>query len=326
MTKELKELIEDYKKTNWNSLLRENMGDYHLKEIKPHLDFIRNFFNELINNHYFESSYQSYEGILENCFRDFKDTKILLKDYRDGGQKQNVINKVVNCKNNIFQLLSPLLHLLTFQNDSNRDVNRPKEIVKYSKALKEIEQELKKVRQLQSQYAEQTTRAEASRYGDFFKKEAEKNKRLSKYIGGLFLIFSVVACWFTYCFLTLDANIEANSIVELFIKGNILNKVFIFSIIFLIISVIRREYLALRHQFTLNTHRHNALSSHKEILNSIKGTANQSDKEISNAVLLELTKSMFSPQDTGFIKDQKNTSSESKVVEISKSLFSNSKN
>ena len=92
----------------------------------------------------------------------------------------------------------------------------------------------------------------------------------------------------------------------------------------IVLSVIKREYLALRHQFTLNTHRHNALSSHKEILSSIKKTANESDREISNAVLLELTKAMFGSQDTGFIKDQKHTS-DSKVVEISKSIFSNSK-
>ena len=47
--------------------------------------------------------------------------------------------------------------------------------------------------------------------------------------------------------------------------------------------------------------------------------------EISNAVLLELTKSMFSPQDTGFVKNQKDSSSDNKVVEISKSLFTTSK-
>ena len=83
--------------------------------------------------------------------------------------------------------------------------------------------------------------------------------------------------------------------------------------------------MALKHQYTLNRHRHNALSSHKEILSSIEKTASESDKEISNAILLELTKSMFSPQKTGFIKDQKDTSSENRVVEISKSLFNTSK-
>ena len=62
----------------------------------------------------------------------------------------------------------------------------------------------------------------------------------------------------------------------------------------------------------------------KSLIDDYKETANESDREISNAVLLELTKAMFGSQDTGFIKDQKYTS-DSKVVEISKSLFSNSK-
>ena len=34
---------------------------------------------------------------------------------------------------------------------------------------------------------------------------------------------------------------------------------------------------------------------------------------------------MFSPQGTGFLKDQKNASSESRIIETSKSLFNNFK-
>ena len=36
-------------------------------------------------------------------------------------------------------------------------------------------------------------------------------------------------------------------------------------------------------------------------------------------MLLELTKAIFSPQDTGFVKNQKDTSSENRIIEISKS-------
>ena len=79
------------------------------------------------------------------------------------------------------------------------------------------------------------------------------------------------------------------------------------------------------YQYTLNKHRHNAINSHNELLDPILKTENESDKEISNAMLLELTKAIFSPQDTGFVKDQKNNSSENKIIEISKSLFNTSK-
>ena len=328
MNKELHNLIEDYKKTDWNSLLRKNMGDYHLKELKPHLDFIRNFFNELISDLHFESSYQPYTVLLNQCFNRFRLIKESIKAYRDGGQKQRIIDQVINYKQEVFQNLGPLFNMLKIQTEYHPDrcTDHPEKVVgKYNRSIKEIEQELKKLRQLQSHYSEQTVRVEASRYGDFFKKEAEQNKKSSWFFGVLFFGLSLLAGWFAYCFLRFDQEIEADTFAELLIKGDVINKVFIFSVTLFVISLIRREYLALRHQFTLNTHRHNALSSHKEILSSIEKTASESDKEISNAVLLELTKSMFSPQDTGFVKNQAAVSSGNRIVEISKSLFSDPK-
>ena len=165
---------------------------------------------------------------------------------------------------------------------------------------------------------------ESEFYGDHFKKQADKNRKLSLWFGIGGFVFSIAAAWFSYCFLRFDQNIVASSFTELLIKGDVINKVFIFSIMLIIISILKREYLALRHQFTLNTHRQNSLNSHKEILHSIQKTATGSDKEISNAVLLELTKSMFSSEDTGFVRNSSN-SSDSRVVEISKSLFKNNK-
>ena len=48
MNEQLKQYIESYKKTDWKVLLQENHGDYHLKEIKPHLDVIKNFIDDLL--------------------------------------------------------------------------------------------------------------------------------------------------------------------------------------------------------------------------------------------------------------------------------------
>lgn len=328
MNEDLKNFIKDYKKTNWDALLRENMGDYHLKELKPHLEFIKKFFDDLLDHPYFGLSYQKYERTLSRYLYEFYRIKTEIEQYKDGALKQQVIGQVVAYKHKVIENLKPVFDILQIQMKYHSDENTsdPEGIVKrYSRATREVEQELKKLNRMRSELSEQTVRQEASRYGDFFKKEAEDNKRKSCWFGASLLALSVGACLLAYKFLKFDHNIEVDSIFDLIIKGDVINKVFIFSIIFLIISVIKREYLALRHQMTVNKHRHNALSSHKEILNSIHKTANESDKEISNAVLLELTKSMFSPQETGYVKDQKGSSSSS-VVEVSKSMFKNSNN
>ena len=323
MDEQLKKDIEDYKKTDWKALLREDKGDHHLKEIKPHLDFIKSFLDTILESLYFESSYLPYLINLQTSFSSFRELETQIKQHTDDNRRQGIIGQVIQCKNSIFESLIPLSNMLRIQaeSDPNRHDDDPKKIVEeYKKAIKGLEQELKKSKQIQSQYAEQVIKEEAERYGDFFKKEYESNKRWSWMFGFLFLVFSAVSCFFAYCFLQFDHKIEAEDLVELIIKGDVFNKIFILSIILLVISVIKREYLALRHQFTLNKHRHNAISSHKEILSSIKDTKNESDKEISNAILLELTKSMFSSQETGYVKDQKDSSG-SKVVEVSRSVF-----
>ena len=45
---------------------------------------------------------------------------------------------------------------------------------------------------------------------------------------------------------------------------------------------------------------------------------------MANTILLELTKAMFNPQDTGFVKNQKSSSVGDRVIEISKPIFKTS--
>ena len=343
MNEQLKNLIEDYKKTNWGLLLRKDMGDYHLKEIKPYLDFIKNCIDSIVNSSHLGVLLQSqnYQNLLQNMLQQFQNIREQIIQYKNANQNQQIITAVILFKTYIVETCQSLLIALRLQEEYKPDKSSDKpmekkylpshikldtELKKYmSTAKEEMDQELKKIRQLQSQLSEQTVRAEASRYGDFFKDEAKENKKLSWWYGGGLLFFSLLTCGFAYFFLTFDQNTMVNSFPEFLIKGNVINRIFIFSILILIMSVIRREYLALRHQFTLNTHRHNALSSHKEILQSILKTASESDKELSNAILLELTRAMFSPQDSGFVKNQTTSSFGNRIVEIPKSLFNNSK-
>jgi len=328
MNEQLKELIDEYKKTDWKNLLREDLGDHSLKEIKPTLNFIKNLIDPLVENS--DRFPLKQQNQLRNLIEQFLQHKYSIENHGDTGRNENIINNIIQFKDRILEECHHLYGILEIQErygpGKSLEKKLKEEVRKYQLAMEEIEKEIKKIQQVQkNQHAEQTIRAEVKHYGDFFKKEWESNEELSVIYIKVLLIFSFIACLFAYFFLKFDLSITANSFFELIIKGDFINKVFIFSIIIFIINLFKKEYLALRHQFTLNKHRYNALSSHKEILSSIKETANESDKEISNAVLLELTKAMFDPQDTGFVKDQKSNSSENRIVEISRSLFNKPK-
>ncbi len=324
--------IDEYKKTKWEKLLRPDLGEYHLGELKPHLDVIKNAIDDVIKNK--DEIPNELIHQLEQILNDFNNHKQIIEDHRDTSQNENIISQIIQFKNILFEMYRHIFLALEFQKKyssdkkseiSDRDIQQSKEVVQqYKKATKEIEEEVEKLKKAQSELSERTVRAEAKRYGEFFKNEAKCNKILSRRFGIALVIFSIVVCLIAWNFLLFDPEMVVNNIPELIIKGNLINKIFIFSVIFIIISVLKNEYLAQRHQYILNQHRHNALDSHKEILNAIKETENESEKEIANAILLELTKAMFSPQDTGFMKNSKNPS-QSQVIEVSKSLLSTPK-
>ena len=333
MDEALKSLINNYKETNWHSLLREDLGNFNLKEIKPYLDFIKNFMDKCIEG----SDALSYnqKDILRDLLARFEAVKERITNHGDINQNQEIVNLVISFRDTILddhRVMGLTLALESHKKYSNGKIlEQPEvEVKKYRaiiKALeKDLERDIKKAQKVQSEYAEQTIREEASRYGNFFKIESENNRSLSCIYRWVLFSLSFVFCLFAYFALEAHQDIAVENFYELIMKGNIIGKFFILSILFLLITIVSREYLALRHQLTLNQHRHNALSSHKEILNSIQETGNQSDKEISNAILLELTKAMFAIQDTGFIKHQKDSFHENKVVEISKPFFNSNKN
>lgn len=71
-----------------------------------------------------------------------------------------------------------------------------------------------------------------------------------------------------------------------------------------------RNYSASRHNFVVNRHRQNALSSFETF---VKGT---SDPQTKDAVLLHATQSIFVPQDSGFVKTDGSAQPGSQIVEI----------
>lgn len=71
-----------------------------------------------------------------------------------------------------------------------------------------------------------------------------------------------------------------------------------------------RNFAASRHNFVVNRHRQNALSSFETF---VKGAT---DPQTKDAVLLQATQSIFSPQNSGFVKDERDANPGSHIVEV----------
>jgi ElaB/YqjD/DUF883 family membrane-anchored ribosome-binding protein len=80
----------------------------------------------------------------------------------------------------------------------------------------------------------------------------------------------------------------------------------------LIFSVVwaSKNYSAARHNEVVNRHRRNSLGSFETLVKSA------SDLQTKNAVLIQATQSIFSPQATGFVKNDGEDASSTKVLEV----------
>ncbi len=71
-----------------------------------------------------------------------------------------------------------------------------------------------------------------------------------------------------------------------------------------------RQYTSSKHNETLNRHRQNALRTFETFVSAAD------DKETKDAVLLEATRAVFTPQSSGFLRSGRDTDSPSTMVEV----------
>ena len=93
-----------------------------------------------------------------------------------------------------------------------------------------------------------------------------------------------------------------------------INKVLIVSCLFFGLSVAIKNYRWSRHNQTVNKHRQNAISTFEAYLESFKP-----DEQTRNAMLMEVSRTIFGSQSTGFV-DKDNEDSPTQIFEIFKPL------
>ena len=322
----LQKAILKYSKIDWRALLREDLGEHHLKELELHLDSIKYGIDDMIyglTKTNYKMQFENYQQILIDLFTEFLEITNTIKEYQPIPDATHERSKIIRI---VMKFRASVWHncILIFRELKDLNISSNKLHADDLDTTKATE-ELKQAREAISQHAAKFSVERAvTLSGEFFKKEADDNKKEFENYQKYLFVFAFLACAVAVGFFNFNDNIEVKNIPELLIKGNILNKIFIFTILLLLVSVLKTNLLSLKHQYSLNKHRQNALDSHKTILNAIQKTKDESDSKIANAILLELTKAVFLPQETGFIKNQKGSSSGNQIVDISRSILKDS--
>lgn len=150
-----------------------------------------------------------------------------------------------------------------------------------------------------------------AKYAGIFKEEADAHKEKARSwliatacLAGLTLIVAVISISY-YIKVIKDMNTAQSIQIGL-------AKLAILAVLYFGIVWSGRVYKAQQHNCVVNQHRHNALSTFETFVNATE------DKETKNAVLIQTTKAIFSPQHSGFTAHEKELSPSPQASEIFK--------
>jgi len=177
-------------------------------------------------------------------------------------------------------------------------------------AKEESEKKLKELNDIIENAKSFATKAGVSKHSSVFKSESEyhetESKKWLKYTRNILISIAIVAIGLAFLGLYFKENAE---IVQFTIT-----KIVVLTALFYGLSLTNRNYKAHKHNAIMNKHRQNALSTFETF-----SSAASADDQTKNAVLIETTHSIFANQQTGYLKTEGDSDSNSKIIEIIKS-------
>ena len=318
---------EEYKKIDWNKLLRKDLGEYSLEITKPNLNRIKSIFDEVLHYPNLDQLSDQFKNQIQlqiNLFVQFANQ--VINSFKNTSDRQNWINNIKNKEFEVYQQLSTVYRYIK-DFDPGRDEKLKDVIKKSEERIKKLNEDLSKAETLLHEAQNKTVQGELVDYGNFFGNEAKKNDLVAKLNQKLMLGSIVLTAVLSIVFLqgvkfiSSDGLTFFENILQTINAQNILIKFVLLSLGGYLIAYFSKVHSAEKNLYNLNIQRQNALESHKQILDSVIATESENEKEIRNAILLELTKAIFANHETGYLKHiGHNPAPSSQIVEITKSM------
>lgn len=354
------DILDQYKSINWKSLLRDDLWESgKLDEIEPSLDRIKSVFEKVISYQSTLEQVPNYERSFENVIQDFLNVcnNEILSNYSDVTQRQNKLTRIRQLEESLIGQLNPILTYMQFVDPDNK--SKQKELDKKTKEieikLQEIDELTKKVQEsvkvsweiaegqeVQIYWKEFEVMAEGvinnQDYGWYWKNKLFKffkpclktgnlqNAKKSQLLMFLSLFATtVLAMMFVFgkeLVLVWDGS-YFEKLWSTILEQNVLLKIFLISAGGYLVAHFSRNYSAEMNMYYTNKHRQMALNSHQRILDSVRATeTNNNDAETKNAILLQVTKTMFDIQETGYLKNWTNPVPTTQIIETVRSGIS----
>lgn len=146
-----------------------------------------------------------------------------------------------------------------------------------------------------------------------FKEEAtEHDKAAGKWLvatGILALVTVIFGAISLYYYFTSVESLTTTQNIQLVVA-----KLIVFSVLFSAVLWTGRIYRAHRHNYVINKHRQNALSTFETFVKA------SNDDQTKSAVLLQTTQCIFAPQHSGYVSQETETTTSPQILEIIRNI------
>lgn len=229
--------------------------------------------------------------------------------------RDSLITQVANLYNDHFPQISPIIAYSVRRGTDferlERDARSALDAI--TKIKSDLEKHANEIIAQAQDTLKQVQRAAAevgvAQHAIHFRKEAEEHLSRSRrwlfatvLLGVLTLGF---ASWVLYSYRTATADLTAAQSVQLGIA-----KLFVFSVLSFAGVWSGRMFRAQWHNYVVNKHRQNALSTFETFVKAA------TDDQTKNAVLIQATQCIFSPQATGFVSHEPESTPPTQILEI----------
>lgn len=231
--------------------------------------------------------------------------------------RTSLITNINNSYDNYYTHSVPILSVgLLNSNDLSLERSKMNQLIadletEKKQSKENSEKKLKELNDIIENAKSFAIKAGVSKHSSVFKSESEHHETEAKkwlgYTRNILIAIALVAIGLAFlglCFKE-DADIIQFTIT----------KIVVLSALFYGLSITNRNYKAHKHNGIMNKHRQNALSTFETFSNAVSA-----DDQTKNAILLETTHSIFSNQQTGYLKGEGDSESNNKIIEIIKSV------
>jgi|DewCreStandDraft_4_1066084.scaffolds.fasta_scaffold03940_4 hypothetical protein len=297
-----------------DKLKKEKLGQLSFADMEDYFKCIRKYCEIINNNSRLEEFSENQLSLLTNCLNQVGNSLKQIYDFdwdKHDNPKQVMLNYKSTLKNNYNTFMEGMSKFMTFLID-RKDEDYSAKIVELDNIKKEMISKSKELNKILEDSKIAAGKLGVSEHSKVFAEQAKEHLIASR----IWMVATILTGLATLGMAVWSISWFMKDFEQLKVTGYAIQfaitKLVIFSIMYFTLVWVARNYRSNRHNYIVNKHRQNALSTFKTFVDAVKD-----DPAIQNTILNKTTDCIFSHEITGYLpKEPESSSGMQQIFEI----------